>query len=128
MLQKNVVRNEHGVHESSILDDARFETRNHTNIWQIGEVILETKFKRQIFFSAWDRNFALEMYGEKSMCFDHTDQMWEERSCQQVQRHYSTTSKSQSYQIFLLVNEFFSPFFEVRLCHFIVHINVFIYY
>ena len=26
-------------------------------------------------FSGWDRNFALEMYGEKSMCFDHTDQV-----------------------------------------------------
>ena len=31
-----------------------------------------------------DRNFALESYGVGSKCFDHTEQMWEERSCSQV--------------------------------------------
>jgi len=33
-----------------------------------------------------DRNFALEDYGEHSRCFDHTEQMWEERSCSQVRQ------------------------------------------
>ena len=33
-----------------------------------------------------DRNFALEDYGESSRCFDHTEQMWEERSCSQVRQ------------------------------------------
>ncbi len=33
-----------------------------------------------------DRNFALERYSARSKCFDHTDQMWEERSCQQVRQ------------------------------------------
>eukprot|EP00095_Tigriopus_kingsejongensis_P009354 snap_masked-scaffold488_size158317-processed-gene-0.2 protein:Tk09354 transcript:snap_masked-scaffold488_size158317-processed-gene-0.2-mRNA-1 annotation:"conserved hypothetical protein" len=33
-----------------------------------------------------DRNFALEHYGRKSKCFDHTNEMWEERSCQQVRQ------------------------------------------
>ena len=34
--------------------------------------------------SGQDRNFALERYGTDSRCFDHTEQMWEERSCEQV--------------------------------------------
>lgn len=33
-----------------------------------------------------DRNFALERYGTDSRCFDHTEQMWEERSCEQVRQ------------------------------------------
>ncbi|XP_039281797.1 leishmanolysin-like peptidase isoform X2 [Nilaparvata lugens] len=33
-----------------------------------------------------DKNFALEKYGPDSRCFDHTDQMWEERSCRQVRQ------------------------------------------
>ena len=33
-----------------------------------------------------DRNFALEYYGENSRCFDHTEDMWEERSCSQVRQ------------------------------------------
>lgn len=28
-----------------------------------------------------EKNFALESYGNHSKCFDHTDSMWEERSC-----------------------------------------------
>uniref|UniRef100_A0A8D8WJ44 Leishmanolysin-like peptidase n=3 Tax=Cacopsylla melanoneura TaxID=428564 RepID=A0A8D8WJ44_9HEMI len=33
-----------------------------------------------------DKNFALEVYGNSSKCFDHTNQMWEERSCRQVRQ------------------------------------------
>ncbi|CAH1153503.1 unnamed protein product [Phaedon cochleariae] len=33
-----------------------------------------------------DKNFALEKYGEKSLCFDHTNHMWEERSCRQMRQ------------------------------------------
>ena len=33
-----------------------------------------------------EKNFALEQYGINSRCFDHTDQMWEERSCRQVRQ------------------------------------------
>ena len=33
-----------------------------------------------------DRNFALENYGPKSKCFDHTDKMWEEMNCDQVRQ------------------------------------------
>lgn len=33
-----------------------------------------------------DKNFALEKYGEESRCFDHTNDMWEERSCRQVRQ------------------------------------------
>ncbi|XP_075222194.1 leishmanolysin-like peptidase, invadolysin [Lycorma delicatula] len=33
-----------------------------------------------------DKNFALESYSNDSKCFDHTDQMWEERSCRQVRQ------------------------------------------
>ncbi|XP_014219740.1 leishmanolysin-like peptidase isoform X2 [Copidosoma floridanum] len=32
------------------------------------------------------KNFALERYGEQSHCFDHTNQMWEERTCKQVRQ------------------------------------------
>ena len=38
------------------------------------------------FFTAEDRNFALESYGGGSRCFDHTEEMWEERSCDQVRQ------------------------------------------
>ncbi|CAG9855098.1 unnamed protein product [Phyllotreta striolata] len=33
-----------------------------------------------------DKNFALEKYGEKSRCFEHTNQMWEEKSCRQMRQ------------------------------------------
>lgn len=33
-----------------------------------------------------DKNFALETYGKNSRCFDHTNQMWEERSCKQMRQ------------------------------------------
>ncbi|KAG5889190.1 hypothetical protein JTB14_019207 [Gonioctena quinquepunctata] len=33
-----------------------------------------------------DKNFALEKYSEKSRCFEHTNQMWEERSCRQMRQ------------------------------------------
>ncbi|XP_014238873.1 leishmanolysin-like peptidase isoform X2 [Trichogramma pretiosum] len=32
------------------------------------------------------KNFALEKYGSNSRCFDHTNQMWEERTCKQVRQ------------------------------------------
>lgn len=31
-----------------------------------------------------EKNFALEKYGKRSKCFEHTNKMWEERSCQQT--------------------------------------------
>ncbi|KAI4464429.1 leishmanolysin-like peptidase [Holotrichia oblita] len=33
-----------------------------------------------------DKNFALETYGVQSKCFDHTNDMWEERSCKQTRQ------------------------------------------
>ncbi|XP_068085914.1 leishmanolysin-like peptidase [Anabrus simplex] len=33
-----------------------------------------------------EKNFALESYGPGSRCFDHTNQMWEERSCLHVRQ------------------------------------------
>ena len=36
-----------------------------------------------------ERNFALEQYGEGSKCFDHSQEMWEERSCGQVIKKHS---------------------------------------
>ncbi|XP_018320626.1 leishmanolysin-like peptidase [Agrilus planipennis] len=32
------------------------------------------------------KNFVLEKYGSNSKCFDHTAQMWEERSCRQMRQ------------------------------------------
>nr|CAD7589812.1 unnamed protein product [Timema genevievae] len=39
-----------------------------------------------------EKNFALENYNPTSRCFDHTDHMWEERSCGQVRqwRHWGS--------------------------------------
>jgi len=31
-----------------------------------------------------EKNFALEKYGHSSKCFEHTEKMWEERSCHQT--------------------------------------------
>lgn len=31
-----------------------------------------------------EKNFALEKYGRHSKCFEHSDKMWEERSCTQT--------------------------------------------
>ncbi|CAG9768000.1 unnamed protein product [Ceutorhynchus assimilis] len=33
-----------------------------------------------------DKNFALEKYGENSRCFEHTNHMWEEKSCGQLRQ------------------------------------------
>lgn len=33
-----------------------------------------------------ERNFALELYGPKSKCFEHSGSMWEERTCRQVRQ------------------------------------------
>ncbi|XP_066247527.1 leishmanolysin-like peptidase [Euwallacea similis] len=33
-----------------------------------------------------DKNFALEEYGKNSKCFEHTDRMWEEKSCGQLRQ------------------------------------------
>lgn len=39
-----------------------------------------------------DMNFALEKYGENSGCFEHTNDMWEQRSCKQMRqwRHWGS--------------------------------------
>ena len=47
--------------------------------------------------SGQDRNFALERYGTDSRCFDHTEQMWEERSCEQVM--FDIVSNEKLYKI-----------------------------
>ena len=47
--------------------------------------------------SGQDRNFALERYGTDSRCFDHTEQMWEERSCEQVM--FDTVSNKKGYDM-----------------------------
>lgn len=38
----------------------------------------------QLLFLEPEKNFALEYYGTNSMCFDHSQDMWEERSCHQT--------------------------------------------
>lgn len=43
-------------------------------------------YKKQVCITDKDKNFALEWYGESSRCIDHTEQMWEERSCTQVRQ------------------------------------------
>lgn len=43
-----------------------------------------TILKFCIVFLEPEKNFALESYGIGSKCFDHSDFMWEERSCHQT--------------------------------------------
>uniref|UniRef100_A0A6P7GXF4 Leishmanolysin-like peptidase n=1 Tax=Diabrotica virgifera virgifera TaxID=50390 RepID=A0A6P7GXF4_DIAVI len=45
-----------------------------------------------------DMNFALEKYGEKSRCFEHTNQLWDERSCKQVRQWVHWGSGCYSYR------------------------------
>ncbi|KAL3278658.1 hypothetical protein HHI36_016195 [Cryptolaemus montrouzieri] len=33
-----------------------------------------------------EKNFALEKYSNQSLCFEHSDHMWEERSCKQMRQ------------------------------------------
>ena len=51
--------------------------RSHVNL---------TNFLTIFIFAGPERNFALESYGERSKCFDHTDKMWEEMNCEQVRQ------------------------------------------
>lgn len=53
--------------------------------------ICKTKVSKEFSFMLFiflilepEKNFALESYGVNSKCFDHTDAMWEERSCRQT--------------------------------------------
>lgn len=45
-----------------------------------------------------DKNFAFEKYGKHSRCFDHTDRMWEERSCKQMRQWQHWGSGCYSYK------------------------------
>lgn len=45
-----------------------------------------------------DKNFALEHYGKESRCFDHTNKMWEERSCSQMRQWQHWGSGCYRYQ------------------------------
>lgn len=49
-------------------------------------LFLQTMVWKQVYITDKDKNFALEWYGESSRCIDHTEQMWEERSCTQVRQ------------------------------------------
>ena len=54
-----------------------------------GKVIIDVKKISSCFFlTSKDpkKNFALEKYGKNSKCFDHTNEMWEERTCKQVRQ------------------------------------------
>lgn len=46
-----------------------------------------------------DKNFALEYYGPNSKCFNHNNEMWEERSCSQVRQwqHFGSGCYKVSY-------------------------------
>lgn len=50
--------------------------------WKTKEVVIrgsECSFKENN--PTVDKNFALEHYGAQSKCFDHSEQMWEEKTC-----------------------------------------------
>lgn len=62
----------------------QFEDNNPS---ELNEVFLcGLIFKRVflLYFIEPEKNFALESYGEGSKCFEHTEKMWEERSCRQT--------------------------------------------
>lgn len=60
-----------------------------------------------------DKNFALEVYGDNSKCFDHTNQMWEEQTCKQVRQwqHWGSGCYEYSCQngrLHIIVSTYFS--------------------
>lgn len=70
------------------------------------------------FFLALDKNFALETYGENSRCFDHSNEAWEERSCNQVRQWQHWGSGCYRYQcefgrLHILVNKIEYHFSEI---------------
>ncbi|XP_022901692.1 leishmanolysin-like peptidase [Onthophagus taurus] len=71
-----------------------------------------------------DKNFALEDYGNHSKCFDHTNQMWEERSCKQMRQWQHWGSGCYSYKcengrLHILVGNYtytcYHPFQEISI-------------
>lgn len=63
-----------------------------------------------------ERNFALELYGPKSKCFEHAGSMWEERTCRQVRQWQHWGSGCYEYtcqngRLNIIVRVFFLPFF-----------------
>lgn len=44
-----------------------------------------------------EKNFALEKYSQNSICFEHTEKMWEERSCHQTREWQHWGSGCYSY-------------------------------
>lgn len=55
----------------------------------VSREIQRSELKMLIFFgissfSVPEKNFALEKYGTHSRCFDHTNQMWVEKTCKQA--------------------------------------------
>ncbi|EDX13514.1 GD18672 [Drosophila simulans] len=47
-----------------------------------------------------EKNFALESYGEGAKCFDHSESMWEERSCHQTREWQHWGSGCYKYDCF----------------------------
>jgi leishmanolysin-like peptidase len=47
-----------------------------------------------------EKNFALEKYGPHSKCFEHTNKMWEEKSCQQTREWQHFGSGCYTYKCF----------------------------
>lgn len=71
-----------------------------------------------------DKNFALEKYGENSRCFEHTNQMWEERSCGQMRQwqHWGSGCygyRCQNGRLHILVCLFSKYFERILVEHFI---------
>ena len=62
-----------------------------------------------------ERNFALELYGVQSKCFEHSGSMWEERTCRQVRQWQHWGSGCYQYschagRLNIIVIIFISPF------------------
>lgn len=83
--------------------------------------------KKLFFFSYFaepEKNFALESYGSHSKCFEHTQDMWEERSCRQTREWQHWGSGCYKYKcangrLHILVGhvscrQFFSYFFPTK--------------
>jgi leishmanolysin-like peptidase len=53
--------------------------------WKLNDVVVRgSKCQYEENNPVSEKNFALEYYGLNSKCFNHNDQMWEERTCTQV--------------------------------------------
>lgn len=92
----------------------RFEDNNPSELTCCLERTFN-KINNYFFILEAEKNFALESYGTDSKCFDHSENMWEERSCRQTRewQHWGSGCykyKCENRRLHILVSKFIFRF------------------